>query len=90
MKYRNFLIVCALLFCFVSVFSVIKDEVMADKKAILQDGLIHETAYAYYLSNGELEHIKIYRSATWRSVSIVPITINNQYQLEQARLRFSF
>ena len=87
MKIRVIIIACFILLFIGSVGTLCKDIILADKKVVTQNGVINETAYAFYLPNGVLKRIKVYRSTAARTMTIVPYTIEEP-QLEWERHKY--
>ena len=87
MKIRVIILACFILLFVGSVGTLCKDAILADKKVVVRNGFIIETAYAFYLPNGVLERIKVYRSTAARTMAIVPYTIEEP-QLEWGRHKY--
>jgi len=87
MKIRIIIIIGFILLAFHSFGTLCKDMLMADKKVTLRNGLISETAYAYYLPNGVLERLRVYRSTAARTTTIVPYEYEGP-QLEYERHKY--
>ena len=87
MKISMIVIACFVILFIVSLGTMCKDAILADKKVVLRNGTISETAYAFYLPNGVLERIKVYRSTAARTIAIVPFTIKEP-QLEWERHKY--
>ena len=88
--YRVLAIVIFGIFTSYALYSDISTRLYADKKVTVRNGFVIETAYAFYLPNGMLEKIKVYRSAaTGRGVIVVPVTFEG-IKLEKIRDKYGF